>query len=88
MTLRLDIQTEPPRLLSVQDHVLHVTDDFLEFISDGALAIEVWGHRCAGTGPSPWQLDALQAKSRTLRDRYGERTHTRRPAATPQPSEQ
>ena len=63
--------------LSVQDHVVHVTDDFLEFISEGALAIEVWGHRCAGTGPSPWQPDALQAKSRTLRDRYGERTHQR-----------
>uniref|UniRef100_A0A8C5FWS8 Kinesin family member 13A n=1 Tax=Gadus morhua TaxID=8049 RepID=A0A8C5FWS8_GADMO len=47
-------------------------NDFLEFISEGALAIEVWGHRCAGTGPSPWQLDALQAKSRTLRDRWSE----------------
>uniref|UniRef100_A0A8C5CH11 Kinesin family member 13A n=1 Tax=Gadus morhua TaxID=8049 RepID=A0A8C5CH11_GADMO len=55
-----------------KDHVVHVTDDFLEFISEGALAIEVWGHRCAGTGPSPWQLDALQAKSRTLRDRWSE----------------
>lgn len=46
-----------------------VTDEFLEFISDGALAIEVWGHRCAGKGRPLWELDALEAKTRTLRDR-------------------
>lgn len=56
-------------LVSVQDYVVHVTDEFLEFISDGALAIEVWGHRCAGNGRSPWELDALEAKTQTLRDR-------------------
>lgn len=61
--------------ISAQDHIVHVTDDFLEFISEGVLAIEVWGHRCAGTGRSPWQLDVLQAKSRTLRDRSVEHTH-------------
>lgn len=49
---------------------MHVTDEFLEFISDGALAIEVWGHRCAGNGHSLWELDALEAKTQTLRDRY------------------
>lgn len=49
---------------------MHVTDEFLEFISDGALAIEVWGHRCAGNGRSLWELDALEAKTQTLRDRY------------------
>lgn len=48
---------------------MHVTDEFLEFISDGALAIEVWGHRCAGNGRSLWELDALEAKTQTLRDR-------------------
>lgn len=47
-----------------------MTDEFLEFISDGALAIEVWGHRCAGNGRSLWELDALEAKTQTLRDRY------------------
>lgn len=52
-----------------QDFVVHVTEEFLEFISDGALAIEVWGHRYAGNGHSVWELDALQAKTRTLRDR-------------------
>ncbi|XP_028281452.1 kinesin-like protein KIF13A isoform X2 [Parambassis ranga] len=55
-----------------KDYVVHVTDEFLEFISDGALAIEVWGHRCAGNGRSPWELDALEAKTQTLRDRWSE----------------
>uniref|UniRef100_A0AAR2LHC3 Kinesin motor domain-containing protein n=1 Tax=Pygocentrus nattereri TaxID=42514 RepID=A0AAR2LHC3_PYGNA len=52
-----------------KDFVVQVTEEFLEFISDGALAIEVWGHRCAGNGHSRWELDTLQAKTRTLRDR-------------------
>uniref|UniRef100_A0A8D0CDG6 Kinesin family member 13A n=1 Tax=Scleropages formosus TaxID=113540 RepID=A0A8D0CDG6_SCLFO len=54
------------------DYVVHVTEEFLEFISEGALAIEVWGHRCAGNGHSQFEVDALQAKSRTLRDRWSE----------------
>lgn len=57
------------RGVSLQDFVVHVTEEFLEFISDGALAIEVWGHRCAGNGRSLWELDALEAKTQTLRDR-------------------
>ncbi|XP_075883883.1 kinesin-like protein KIF13A isoform X3 [Nelusetta ayraudi] len=55
-----------------RDYVVHVTDEFLEFICDGSLAIEVWGHRCAGNGNSPWELDALEAKTQTLRDRWNE----------------
>ncbi|KAM4735358.1 kinesin-like protein KIF13A isoform 2-T2 [Anableps anableps] len=55
-----------------KDYVVHVTDEFLEFISDGALAIEVWGHRCAGNGRAPWELDVLEAKTQTLRDRWNE----------------
>ncbi|XP_011483487.1 kinesin-like protein KIF13A isoform X5 [Oryzias latipes] len=55
-----------------KDYVVPVTDEFLEFISDGALAIEVWGHRCAGKGRPLWELDALEAKTRTLRDRWSE----------------
>lgn len=47
-----------------------VTEEFLEFISDGALAIEVWGHRCAGNGSSIWEVDSLHAKTRTLHDRF------------------
>ncbi|XP_053288790.1 kinesin-like protein KIF13A isoform X2 [Pleuronectes platessa] len=55
-----------------KDYVVYVTDEFLEFISDGALAIEVWGHRCAGNGRSLWELDALEAQTQTLRDRWSE----------------
>uniref|UniRef100_A0A671LLD8 Kinesin motor domain-containing protein n=1 Tax=Sinocyclocheilus anshuiensis TaxID=1608454 RepID=A0A671LLD8_9TELE len=55
-----------------RDFLVHVTEEFLEFISDGALAIEVWGHRYAGNGRSVRELDALQAKRRTLRDRWSE----------------
>ncbi|XP_041422243.1 kinesin-like protein KIF13A isoform X2 [Xenopus laevis] len=58
----------------VKDYVVHITEEFLEFISEGALAIEVWGHRCAGNGRSLWEIDSLHAKCRTLRDRWSEVT--------------
>uniref|UniRef100_A0A8C5WZ73 Kinesin family member 13A n=1 Tax=Laticauda laticaudata TaxID=8630 RepID=A0A8C5WZ73_LATLA len=57
-----------------RDYVVNVTEEFLEFIADGALAVEVWGHRCAGNGTSIWEVDSLRAKSRTLRDRWNEVT--------------
>ncbi|XP_035882364.1 kinesin-like protein KIF13A isoform X8 [Phyllostomus discolor] len=57
-----------------KDFVVNVTEEFLEFISDGALAIEVWGHRCAGNGSSIWEVDSLHAKTRTLHDRWNEVT--------------
>nr|XP_019589817.1 PREDICTED: kinesin-like protein KIF13A isoform X2 [Rhinolophus sinicus] len=57
-----------------KDYVVNVTEEFLEFISDGALAIEVWGHRCAGNGSSIWEVDSLHAKTRTLHDRWSEVT--------------
>ncbi|KAI6054567.1 KIF13A [Marmota monax] len=57
-----------------KDYVVNVTEEFLEFISDGALAIEVWGHRCAGNGSSVWEVDSLHAKTRTLHDRWNEVT--------------
>ncbi|XP_051655098.1 kinesin-like protein KIF13A isoform X4 [Manacus candei] len=57
-----------------KDYVVNVTEEFLEFISEGALAIEVWGHRCTGNGSSVWEVDSLHAKTRTLRDRWSEVT--------------
>uniref|UniRef100_A0A452QKI1 Kinesin family member 13A n=1 Tax=Ursus americanus TaxID=9643 RepID=A0A452QKI1_URSAM len=57
-----------------QDYVVTVTEELLEFLSDGALAIEVWGHRCAGNGSSVWEVDSLHAKTRTLHDRWNEVT--------------
>uniref|UniRef100_A0A7N6ASP0 Kinesin family member 13A n=1 Tax=Anabas testudineus TaxID=64144 RepID=A0A7N6ASP0_ANATE len=62
----------PDAQFTVQFNHCKVGGTFLEFISDGALAIEVWGHRCAGNGRSPWELDALEAKTQTLRDRWSE----------------
>ncbi|KAG8442351.1 hypothetical protein GDO86_011230 [Hymenochirus boettgeri] len=58
----------------VKDHVVTITEEFLEFISEGALAIEVWGHRCTGNGRPLWEIDSLHAKSRSLRDRWNEVT--------------
>ncbi|KAL2083840.1 hypothetical protein ACEWY4_019358 [Coilia grayii] len=55
-----------------RDYVVHVSEEFVEFICEGALAIEVWGHRCAGNSPPYWQPSALQAKTRTLQDRWSE----------------
>ncbi|XP_059035407.1 kinesin-like protein KIF13A isoform X2 [Mustela lutreola] len=57
-----------------KDYVVTVTEELLEFLSDGALAIEVWGHRCAGNGSSIWEVDSLHAKTRTLHDRWHEVT--------------
>uniref|UniRef100_A0A452QJP2 Kinesin family member 13A n=1 Tax=Ursus americanus TaxID=9643 RepID=A0A452QJP2_URSAM len=57
-----------------KDYVVTVTEELLEFLSDGALAIEVWGHRCAGNGSSVWEVDSLHAKTRTLHDRWNEVT--------------
>ncbi|XP_074843707.1 kinesin-like protein KIF13A isoform X5 [Carettochelys insculpta] len=57
-----------------QDYVVNVTEEFLEFISEGALAVEVWGHRCTGNGSSIWEVDSLSAKTRTLTDRWSEVT--------------
>uniref|UniRef100_A0A803YB15 Kinesin family member 13A n=1 Tax=Meleagris gallopavo TaxID=9103 RepID=A0A803YB15_MELGA len=61
-------------LIPTCDYVVNVTEEFLEFISEGALAIEVWGHRCTGNGTSVWEVDSLHAKTRTLRDRWNEVT--------------
>ena len=32
---------------------IEVTEDFLEYINDGALAVEVWGHRRSGFDSVP-----------------------------------
>jgi hypothetical protein len=43
------------------------------FFSEGALSIEVWGHRCAGFTKSKegWEVEQQQlAKARSLADRW------------------
>uniref|UniRef100_A0A8C1W1S5 Kinesin family member 13Ba n=1 Tax=Cyprinus carpio TaxID=7962 RepID=A0A8C1W1S5_CYPCA len=53
-----------------------VTEDFIEYLTEGAVAIEVYGHRQADPGRNPalWDLSIIQAKTRTLRDRWSEVT--------------
>uniref|UniRef100_A0A4W5R7V2 Kinesin family member 13B n=1 Tax=Hucho hucho TaxID=62062 RepID=A0A4W5R7V2_9TELE len=53
-----------------------VTEEFIEYLTEGALAIEVYGHRQADSGRNPalWDLSIIQAKTRTLRDRWSEVT--------------
>ena len=52
---------------------MSVTEEFVEHCSEGALSIEVWGHRSAGfssTKPG-WDVDVQLMRSRSLADRYG-----------------
>ncbi|XP_066905264.1 kinesin-like protein KIF13A isoform X5 [Halyomorpha halys] len=52
-----------------------VTEEFVEHCAEGALSIEVWGHRSAGfTQAKPgWEVEQQQlAKARSLADRWSE----------------
>ncbi|KAI5610859.1 kinesin-like protein KIF13B isoform X4 [Silurus asotus] len=61
---------------SCKELAVAVTEDFIEYLTDGALAIEVFGHRQADPGRNLalWDLSIIQAKTRTLRDRWSEVT--------------
>lgn len=61
---------------SCKEHAVSVTEDFIEYLTEGAVAIEVYGHRQADSGRNPalWDLSIIQAKTRTLRDRWSEVT--------------
>ncbi|XP_017772629.1 PREDICTED: kinesin-like protein KIF13B isoform X2 [Nicrophorus vespilloides] len=60
-----------------QEFNISLTDEFLEHCAEGALSIEVWGHRSAGfsrTKPG-WEVEQQQlAKARSLADRWSELT--------------
>ncbi|CAG5122792.1 unnamed protein product, partial [Candidula unifasciata] len=49
-----------------------ITEEFIEHCSDGALSIEVWGHRSQGFGKELVMNDAAQIKSRSVADRWNE----------------
>ncbi|XP_070208560.1 kinesin-like protein KIF13A isoform X2 [Littorina saxatilis] len=49
-----------------------ITEEFIEFCSDGALSVEVWGHRSQGFGQLLNLADTAQAKSRSVADRWNE----------------
>uniref|UniRef100_A0A1Q3FPE7 Putative kinesin-like protein n=1 Tax=Culex tarsalis TaxID=7177 RepID=A0A1Q3FPE7_CULTA len=55
------------------DYILTVNEEFLEHCSDGALSIEVWGHRSVGfSRAKDWEVEQQQAKARSLADRWAE----------------
>uniref|UniRef100_A0A6I8SJU0 Kinesin family member 13B n=1 Tax=Xenopus tropicalis TaxID=8364 RepID=A0A6I8SJU0_XENTR len=84
-TVAPEVDTAPPVIkgtecMVVFDHckefVVNITEDFLEYLSEGALAIEVYGHRQSDPhrNPALWDLGIIQAKTRSLRDRWSEVT--------------
>jgi kinesin family protein 13 len=56
-----------------QEYTVNVTEEFLEHCAEGALSIEVWGHRSVGFSRSKgWEVEQQQAKARSLADRWAE----------------
>ncbi|KAK5853302.1 hypothetical protein PBY51_007100 [Eleginops maclovinus] len=61
---------------SAKEFSVSVSEDFVEFLADGAVAIEVYGHKSANhrRNLALWDLGVIQAKTRTLRERWSEVT--------------
>ncbi|XP_075220928.1 kinesin heavy chain 73 [Lycorma delicatula] len=59
-----------------RDFEVPVTEEFIEHCTEGALSVEVWGHRSAGfTRSKPgWEVEQQLAKARSLADRWSELT--------------
>ncbi|XP_050598538.1 kinesin-like protein KIF13A isoform X1 [Bombus affinis] len=59
-----------------KDFTVPITEEFIEHCSEGALSIEVWGHRSAGFSRSKpgWEVEQQLAKARSLADRWSELT--------------
>ncbi|GFY77584.1 kinesin-like protein KIF13A [Trichonephila inaurata madagascariensis] len=57
-----------------QEFIVNVTEEFVEYCTEGALSIEVWGHRSAGFSSSKpgWDVDVQLMRSRSLADRWSE----------------
>jgi kinesin family member 13 len=56
-----------------KDYQVTLTEEFLEHCAEGALSIEVWGHRSVGFSKSKgWEVEQQQAKARSLADRWAE----------------
>lgn len=54
-------------------YTVTVTEEFMEHCAEGALSIEVWGHRSVGFSRSKgWEVEQQQAKARSLADRWAE----------------
>ncbi|XP_074540625.1 kinesin-like protein KIF13B isoform X2 [Halichoeres trimaculatus] len=61
---------------SAKEFSVAVSEDFVEFLTDGAVAIEVYGHKQANhrRNLALWDLGVIQAKTRSLRERWSEVT--------------
>ncbi|XP_004848494.1 kinesin-like protein KIF13B isoform X2 [Heterocephalus glaber] len=72
--------SKEPHCMVVFDHCsefsANITEDFIEHLSEGALAVEVYGHKINDPRKNPalWDLGIIQAKTRSLRDRWSEVT--------------
>lgn len=56
-----------------KDFTVILNEEFLEHCIEGALSIEVWGHRSVGFSRSKgWEVEQQQAKARSLVDRWAE----------------
>ncbi|XP_073348385.1 kinesin-like protein KIF13B isoform X2 [Pagrus major] len=61
---------------SAKELSVPVSEEFVEFLADGAVAIEVYGHKQANhrRNLALWDLGVIQAKTRSLRERWSEVT--------------
>ncbi|XP_076874130.1 kinesin-like protein KIF13B isoform X2 [Brachyhypopomus gauderio] len=69
--------TEPQCLVVFDSSVeleVAVTEELLEFLGEGALAVEVYGHKLQHPrrNLALWDLHVIQAKNRSLRERWSE----------------
>lgn len=58
-------------MVRCQEFSVPVSEEFVEFLSEGAVAIEVYGHKQANPrrNLALWDLGVIQAKTRSLRER-------------------
>lgn len=58
-----------------QEMEVCVSEEFVEFVAEGAVAIDVFGHKQVNhrRNLALWDLGVIQAKTRTLRERYAGR---------------
>uniref|UniRef100_A0A674JTB6 Kinesin family member 13B n=1 Tax=Terrapene triunguis TaxID=2587831 RepID=A0A674JTB6_9SAUR len=72
--------SKEPQCMVVFDHCnefsVNISEDFMEHLYEGALAIEVYGHKQSDPrkNSAVWDLGIIQAKTRSLRDRWSEVT--------------
>lgn len=64
----------PSYFNNFQELSVPVSEEFVEFLSEGAVAIEVYGHKQANhrRNLALWDLGVIQAKTRSLRERYSD----------------